>query len=147
MLLRDCFGSGQCADGGGLACLGGERTCSPGLRACRASCPCSQWPLAARTSGEFSITPGFVSPPCPATHPFVRVVAPSTRYATRLQAEKALAAGHGARLTDTVMLGVQRVPDDEASAVHGRQESVCRPSLLCAFACVCVPFSFCKRPW
>ncbi|CAM9225988.1 unnamed protein product, partial [Scytosiphon promiscuus] len=35
------------------------------------------------------------------------------KYATRLQAEKALAAGHGSRLTDTVMLGVQRVPDDE----------------------------------
>lgn len=38
------------------------------------------------------------------------------RYATRLQAEKALAAGHGSRLTDTVMLGVQRVPDDEVHA-------------------------------
>ncbi|CAB1116319.1 unnamed protein product [Ectocarpus sp. CCAP 1310/34] len=35
------------------------------------------------------------------------------KYATRLQAEKALAAGHGSRLTDTVMLGVQRVLDDE----------------------------------
>ncbi|CAM9524118.1 unnamed protein product [Ectocarpus sp. 4 AP-2014] len=38
------------------------------------------------------------------------------KYATRLQAEKALAAGHGSRLTDTVMLGVQRVPDDEVHA-------------------------------
>eukprot|EP00903_Cladosiphon_okamuranus_P017556 g16170.t1 len=35
------------------------------------------------------------------------------KYATRLQAEKALAAGHGSRLTDTVMLGVQRISDDE----------------------------------
>ncbi|CAM9326133.1 unnamed protein product, partial [Hapterophycus canaliculatus] len=35
------------------------------------------------------------------------------KYTTRLQAEKSLAAGHGSRLTDTVMLGVQRVPDDE----------------------------------
>lgn len=38
---------------------------------------------------------------------------PTCRYATRLQAEKALAAGHGSRLTATVMLGVQKVPDDE----------------------------------
>ncbi|CAM9263741.1 unnamed protein product [Laminaria digitata] len=35
------------------------------------------------------------------------------KYATRLQAEKALAAGHGSRLTETVMLGVQRVNEDE----------------------------------
>lgn len=37
----------------------------------------------------------------------------AVRYATRLQAEKALAAGHGSRLTETVMLGVQRVNEDE----------------------------------
>lgn len=42
-----------------------------------------------------------------------RCFLPLDRYATRLQAEKALAAGHGSRLTDTVMLGVQRVSDDE----------------------------------
>ncbi|CAM9123821.1 unnamed protein product [Sphacelaria rigidula] len=35
------------------------------------------------------------------------------KYATRLQAEKALAAGHGSRLTNTVMLGVQKVVEDE----------------------------------
>lgn len=35
------------------------------------------------------------------------------RYATRLQAEKALAAGHGSRLSDTVMLAVQKVLEDE----------------------------------
>lgn len=48
----------------------------------------------------------------PTTLP-VHCVATVDRYATRLQAEKALAAGHGSRLTDTVMLGVQRVSDDE----------------------------------
>ena len=37
------------------------------------------------------------------------------RYATRLQADKALAAGHGSRLTDAVMLGVQKVSDEKAS--------------------------------
>lgn len=37
----------------------------------------------------------------------------TVRYATRLQAEKALAAGHGSRLTETVMLGVQRINEDE----------------------------------
>lgn len=34
------------------------------------------------------------------------------RYATRLQAEKAVAAGHGSRLSDKVMLGVQKVQDE-----------------------------------
>ncbi|CAM9166376.1 unnamed protein product [Pylaiella littoralis] len=36
------------------------------------------------------------------------------KYATRLQAEKARAAGHGSRLTETVMLGVEKLSDDEA---------------------------------
>lgn len=71
-----------------------------------------------------------------------------TRYATRLQAEKALAAGHGSRLTGTVMLGVQRVSDDEASAVPARSgcllgwlvERVCVCLCLCVFVNTCVSF-------
>lgn len=71
-------------------------------------------------SAAFSINCASAQPPPRALVRSARTMAGTmvwmtrtVRYATRLQAEKALAAGHGSRLTETVMLGVQRINEDE----------------------------------